>query len=232
LYADTEEGRDYWDALQYVARWTRANHEAIHQRFLERVGAMVVASLGNEHNFVWKRGEMFVHGKGATPAWKDERGNELLGLIPLNMAEPVLLVAGCDREEYHSFAPHGAGRNYSRHGVLKNYRNKLGGLTREVVDKAIEEETASIDVRWFLGEPDLTECPGAYKSAEKLIDQIETYGLADVIGRIMPRGCIMAGRSPLQKEKPLSPKQIRQIQHRKERRTVRQKDWLNEEEDF
>ncbi len=228
LYADTQEGIDYWDALQYVARWTRANHEAIHERFLERVGIDAVASMGNEHNFVWKRGRQFLHGKGATQAWRDDAGNSLWGLIPLNMAEPILLVAGGDREEFNSFAPHGAGRNYSRHGLMKRYKNELGELNRHSISSAIERETASIDVRWFLGDVDLTECPGAYKSADKVIEQIKSYGLAEVVAKIMPRGCIMAGRAPLQKEKPLSPKQVRQIQHRKERRKTRQRDWMEE----
>jgi RNA-splicing ligase RtcB len=111
---DSDAGRDYWDALQYVGRWTRANHRAIHRRFLERIGASSIAEAGNAHNFVWKRGDTFYHGKGATPAWKDEQGRSLLGLIPLNMAEPILLVLGSDNSEFLSFAPHGAGRNLSR----------------------------------------------------------------------------------------------------------------------
>ena len=107
--ANSDEGRHYWDALQYVSRWTKANHEAIHQRFLDRIGAEKIAAFGNEHNFVWKRGDMFMHGKGATPAWKDSGGRPLLGLIPLNMAEPILMVLGGNNEEFLSFAPHGAG---------------------------------------------------------------------------------------------------------------------------
>ena len=74
LDANSDTGKDYWDALQYISRWTKANHRAIHRRFLEKIGGTGVAELGNEHNFVWKRGDHFYHGKGATPAWKDELG--------------------------------------------------------------------------------------------------------------------------------------------------------------
>ena len=30
LDTKTDIGSEYWDALQYVSRWTRANHESIH----------------------------------------------------------------------------------------------------------------------------------------------------------------------------------------------------------
>ncbi len=79
LDATSDTGKDYWHALQYISRWTKANHRAIHRRFLEKIGGVAIAELGNEHNFVWKRGDLFYHGKGATPAWKDELGRPKLG---------------------------------------------------------------------------------------------------------------------------------------------------------
>lgn len=218
--AHSEEGRYYWDALQYVSRWTRANHEAIHERFLERVGAAKVAALGNEHNFVWKHGDLYMHGKGATPAWKDSGGRPLLGLIPLNMAEPILIVLGKDNEEYLSFAPHGAGRNVSRTKLMRRYPD---AATRENV---LQHHTQGLDVRWFCGQPDLSESPVAYKNAEQVRAQIEEFGLAEVVAEIRPLGCIMAGNSDRSwkqmREDELTPKQKRQIVHRADRRRVKQ----------
>ncbi len=43
LPADTDEGRNYWEALQYIARWTRENHAVLHDAFLRRVGARPLA---------------------------------------------------------------------------------------------------------------------------------------------------------------------------------------------
>ncbi|MEM7011414.1 MAG: RtcB family protein, partial [Verrucomicrobiota bacterium] len=60
LSLDTEEGAAYWEALQYVGRWTKANHQSIHARFLERVQGTALGEFGNEHNFIWRRGEMFL----------------------------------------------------------------------------------------------------------------------------------------------------------------------------
>ena len=220
LDAKSDEGRHYWEALQYVSRWTRANHEAIHARFLERIGTEAVTQFGNEHNFVWQRGDMFLHGKGATPAWKDEAGRPLLGLIPLNMAAPILMVLGRDNDEFLSFAPHGAGRNVSRTALKRRYPGAESRL------RAIEEGTRGIDVRWFCGGPDLSETPVAYKNAEQVMAQIGQFGLADVVAKIQPLGCIMAGSSGvprwMRKEEELTPKQLRQIEHRAERRKTKQ----------
>ncbi|MEP4078563.1 RtcB family protein [Haloferula sp.] len=218
LDAKSSEGKDYWDALQYVARWTKANHRAIHRRYIERIGGTAVADFGNEHNFVWQRGDMFFHGKGATPAWKDSDGRPQLGLIPLNMAEPILMVLGADQEEFLSFAPHGAGRNMSRTALKKQFPDEASRV------HAIEKGTDGIDVRWFCGKPDLSETPVAYKNADSVKAQIAHFGLAEVVAEIRPLGCIMAGDvpKPWLREKELTPKQKRQIEHRKDRRQSRQ----------
>lgn len=219
LDADSPEGLEYWDALQYVARWTKANHRAVHRRFLERIGGAAVAEVGNEHNFVWRRGDLFLHGKGATPAWRDEHGRPQLGLIPLNMSEPVLLVLGSDNEEFLSFAPHGAGRNLSRTALRRKFPDEASRRD------AIARGTAGLDVRWFCGKPDLSELPVAYKNAESVKAQIREFGLAEVVAEIRPLGCVMAGdsgRTWRDREEELTPKQKRQIQHRKDRRRTNQ----------
>lgn len=187
--ADSEEGQHYWEALQYISRWTRANHESIHERTIKRLQINSILNFGNEHNFVWKEGTTFYHGKGATPAWKDGLGRPLLGLIPLNMASEILLVLGGDNRSFLSFAPHGAGRNQSRSQMLAPFK----GLDTESIHAKIAELTSGLDIRWFSGKPDLSESPIGYKNASEIVEQIQEFGLADVVARITPCGCIMAG---------------------------------------
>lgn len=196
LPADSAEGRAYWEALQFVSRWTRANHALIHDAFLHRIGQRGLAQCGNEHNFVWKRGDAFFHGKGATPAWKDAEGRPLLGLIPLNMAREILIVLGGDNDEFLSFAPHGAGRNLSRKAMLAPYRDAEGEIDPSRVKEVLAETTGGLDIRWYNGAPDLSETPLGYKDATKVKAQIERFGLARVVGEIQPLGCIMAGEAP------------------------------------
>lgn len=196
--ADSRDGVAYWDALQYISRWTRANHAAIHDLFLSRIGQRPLAQLGNEHNFVWKRGDAFFHGKGATPAWRDASGRPLLGLIPLNMAREILLVLGGDNDQFLSFAPHGAGRNLSRTAMLAPFKDAEGEIDPSRVQQVLAETTGGLDIRWYNGAPDLSESPLGYKDATKVKSQIERFRLASVVGEITPQGCIMAGEAPEQ----------------------------------
>ena len=186
--ADTAEGRDYWDALQAIRAWTKANHFAIHDRVADALGLTIADRFWNEHNFVFRKSDgLFYHAKGATPAWRgfadDDSG---LTLIPLNMAEPILIVRGLDAENGLGFAPHGAGRNFSRTAFMRRH----AGLTEA---ELVARETKGIDARFFCGIPDVSELPGAYKSAATVRRQIIEYGLAEVVATIEPIGCIMAG---------------------------------------
>ncbi len=229
LDANSETGRHYWDALSYVQRWTRANHESIHHRFITTLHTKPLAQVRNEHNFVWRSGESdFLHGKGATPAWRHTDGRRRLGLIPLNMAEPIQLVLGRDNPNTLGFAPHGAGRNLSRSAIRRRMREHGSE------NPHIHKESGDIDIRWFLGHPDVSELPIAYKNAGTIRTQMERFGLATPVGEIHPLGSIMAGSEkplhalsrhddPEAYAKPLSPKQIRQRQHRADRRASRQK---------
>ncbi|MEM0895355.1 MAG: RtcB family protein, partial [Verrucomicrobiota bacterium] len=199
----------------------------IHARFLEKSEATHIADFGNEHNFVWKHGDTFLHGKGATPAWRREDGHPLLGLIPLNMAAPILMVLGSDNADYLSFCPHGAGRNVSRTATMRPFKNKDGSMDEEAIVREIARTTKDIEARWWHGKPDLSECPIGYKSADQVKAQIAQFNLADIVAEIQPLGSIMAGdpgTPPWKRRKEeLTPKQLRQIEHRAERRKTRQR---------
>jgi tRNA-splicing ligase RtcB (3'-phosphate/5'-hydroxy nucleic acid ligase) len=225
LESDSREGRDYWEAMQYVSRWTVANHQCIAAGFLRAIGAHPAAQVGNEHNFVWQRGRHFFHGKGATPAWPDESGRPRLGLIPLNMAEPILLVLGKNQEQFLSFAPHGAGRNLSRRAMMKAHQKHEGRMPAAELAQRVAHQAPGLDIRWWHGKPDLSETPIAYKPATTVRAQIEQFGLAEIVAEIEPLGCIMAGDGgprSWEKDDHLTPKQKRQIEHRATRRATRQ----------
>lgn len=188
--ANSDEGRAYWEALQIVRDWTHENHAVLHRSVAARLGATVGQQVWNEHNFVFRRGDLFLHGKGATPAWGGYAADATgLTLIPLNMAEPVLVVRGCDAERALGFAPHGAGRNYSRseHGRRHAARTPA---------EMLAAETAGLDIRFFAGGVDRSELPSGYKRAGAVVAQIARFGLAEVVDRIEPFGCIMAGDIP------------------------------------
>ena len=188
--ADSDDGIAYWEALQLIRKWTKANHNAIHQATVESVGAEVEDRFWNEHNFVFKRDDLYYHGKGATPAWDHYAADATgLTLIPLNMAEPVLVVRGQNADHGLGFSPHGAGRNFSR----SEHRRRMGNMT---ADQVFAKETEGLDVRFYAGGIDVSELPSSYKRAESVVSQIKTYGLAEIEDYIDPYGCVMAGDIP------------------------------------
>lgn len=186
--ADTRDGDQYWDALQAIRAWTKENHFAIHNLASEFLSAKISDRFWNEHNFVFRKSDgLFYHAKGATPAfdgWADDATD--LTIIPLNMAEPILIVRGRNADNGLGFSPHGAGRNFSR----TKHKLRMEGRTDAEI---FAEETKEIDARFFMGIPDISELPSAYKNAAAVRAQIDEFGLADVVDEVIPYGCIMAG---------------------------------------
>ncbi len=186
IVADSQEGQDYWEALQICREWTKANHFSIHNVVSGSIGAKLEDRMWNEHNFVFRKNDgLYYHAKGATPAF-DGFANDSQGLtlIPMNMAEPILVTRGLDAPNGLGFSPHG--RNVSRTAYLKT----LG--ENAALAKHIGLMT-DIDARWFSGAPDASELPGAYKNAESVRQQIAKFGLARIVDEVLPYGCIMAG---------------------------------------
>lgn len=197
--ADTSEGEAYWDALQIVRRWTKENHYALHDMAAERLCTKVADRFWNEHNFVFRKSDgLFYHGKGATPAFDGWAGDATdLTIIPLNMAEPILIVRGANAAHGLGFSPHGAGRNISRTAHIRRLAAEYGadsrGLSPNNIAAILAKETAGLDVRFFSGEADVSELPSAYKTAAAVRTQIGQYGLAEVVDEVIPYGSIMAG---------------------------------------
>lgn len=186
-YSD-EKGKQYWEALQIVRDWTKLNHAVLHNATGKKLNSDIVDRFWNEHNFVFKKDDIFYHAKGATPL-DDEfvpDSKDGLRLVPLNMSEPILVVKGETTVSNLGFAPHGAGRNISR---SHHKRNKAG----RTVEDIFAEETQGLDVRFFSGHVDISELPSAYKNADQVRSQMKEFGLGEVVDQIMPYGCIMAG---------------------------------------
>lgn len=187
----TEEGQSYWQALQVVREWTHHNHACLHNETLSSLATQMDDRFWNEHNFVFREttenGNLFWHAKGATPIHNafmpDTNG---IQIVPLNMAEPILLVKGSRNASNRGFAPHGAGRNMSR------TRHKKLMADRSIAE-IFEQETAGLDVRFYSGNTDISELPSAYKNAANVVSDMQKFSLADVVDRVLPYGSIMAG---------------------------------------
>lgn len=221
---DSDDGRQYWDALQVVRAWTKQNHTCLHELTLESVQGETETRFWNEHNFVFREeksdaSNVFWHAKGATPIHNDFiPDTEGVQIVPLNMAEPILFVKGERNKVNLGFAPHGAGRNMSRTA----HKKKFAGRSDADIFK---QETNGLDVRFYTGVTDISELPSAYKNADSVVADMKRFGLADVVDRVMPYGSIMAGDGgrdqPWRKKRKARDQQRRTEQRNKNSRTGR-----------
>jgi tRNA-splicing ligase RtcB len=135
LSFDSQEGQEYWAAMELMGRYAAANHALIHKHVAANLGAQVLLDVENHHNFAWKERhlingvekEVVVHRKGATPA-----GEGVFGIIPGSMASPGFLVSGKGNPQSLNSASHGAGRVMSRTQANKTFNwKKVNAFLKE-----------------------------------------------------------------------------------------------------
>ncbi|PHR90679.1 MAG: RNA-splicing ligase RtcB, partial [Blastopirellula sp.] len=155
LDLDSEEGQEYWAAMNLMGDYAAANHDVIHRQVSSLLGAEIIAGVENHHNFAWKEThfgkEMIVHRKGATPA-----GEGVLGVIPGSMADPAYVVRGKGNPESLNSASHGAGRRMSRTQAKNTYNFRK--IKQELEKKGVRILSAGAD-----------EVPGVYKNIEDVM---------------------------------------------------------------
>lgn len=177
LNLDSQEGQEYWEAMNLAGDYSAANHQQIHQRISKALGEKPLFKVENHHNFAWKEkledgSEVIVHRKGATPATKN-----VLGIIPGSMATPAFIVRGKGDPESINSAAHGAGRVLSR--------------------KVAKEKISKKEMQQFLTKSGITliggntdEDPHVYKDIEKVMEYQKN--LVEVLARFNPRIVRMA----------------------------------------
>lgn len=160
LYIDSEEGQEYFIAMNYALEFARENRKQLLEQFYtifreETHSYNILQKIGIHHNYAAIEThfgeEVIVHRKGAIKAKLGE-----LGIIPGSMGTPSYIVEGLGNEESFNTCSHGAGRVMSR-----KMANKL--ITKEMADKAME----GIVHKGWRG--DLSEAPMAYKDIEEVI---------------------------------------------------------------
>ncbi len=176
LDLDSEEGAEYWAAMQLMGEYAAANHACIHRALHQRLGMETLLDVENHHNFAWLEehdGEtLVVHRKGATPA---SRG--ALGVIPGTMADPAYLVRGLGRESSLASAAHGAGRVMSRTAAKK--RLHWDDAHRTLDERRVTLISAGLD-----------EVPAVYKRIDEVM--AAQSNLVETLGTFRPRLVKMA----------------------------------------
>ncbi|TDB60412.1 RtcB family protein [Arundinibacter roseus] len=173
----TEEGQEYWIAMNLAGEYASANHHEIHNKIARALREKPLVMIENHHNFAWKEQladgrEVMVHRKGATPA-----GQGVLGIIPGSMTRPGFVVRGRGHAAAIQSASHGAGRLMSR-------TQALNSITQSQLKKALLEA----DIQLIGG--DLDEAPMVYKDIETVIGAQRE--LVDILAKFTPKIVRMA----------------------------------------
>jgi tRNA-splicing ligase RtcB (3'-phosphate/5'-hydroxy nucleic acid ligase) len=171
LDLDTQEGMEYWLAMNLAGDYASACHHIIHKKIAKAIGEKPMAMIENHHNFAWKEmfegKEVVVHRKGATPAGKD-----ILGIIPGSMTAPGFIVKGKGEIASLNSAAHGAGRKMSRTKALAN-------ITHITLKNELQKHGV------ILSGGGLDEAPQAYKDIHEVMQSQKL--LVDVLGLFYPK---------------------------------------------
>lgn len=176
LDMDSEEGQEYFNAMELMGRYAAANHELIHRYIAKNLKVDVLLDVENHHNFAWKEQhdgkEVIVHRKGATPAGAGD-----IGIIPGSMATPGYVIRGKGNELSLNSASHGAGRKMSRKKAKQSFT--WHQAKKFLADRGVNLISAGLD-----------EVPMAYKDIEEVMTA--QNDLVQPIARFDPKMVRMA----------------------------------------
>jgi len=183
----SEDGQEYWAAMELMGRYAAANHHLIHEHIARALGSAVLLDIENHHNFAWRERhrlpdgrerDVIVHRKGATPA-----GAGVLGIIPGSMATPGYVVRGKGSEASLLSVSHGAGRRMSRTRARQEF--SWADAQRVLRERRVKLLSAGLD-----------EVPMAYKDIDEVM--AAQRSLVETLARFDPRLVKMApaGEAP------------------------------------
>lgn len=153
--------------------WARLNRLIVAKRAAAALRADVTLVVDAPHNLITKHPDGWLHRKGAAVA---------AGLVPLagTRATPSFLVEASDTHKALDSLAHGAGRRYDRrsmHGRVSATKSSIEALRRPATGGRV-----ICDDKGML----IEEAPKAYKSAEQVLADLETLGLARKVARFRP----------------------------------------------
>ncbi|MFH5801264.1 RtcB family protein [Haladaptatus sp. CMAA 1911] len=153
-WLDGREAHGYYVDMLFAQQYARWNRELMSDAICSAIGVEPIERFQSTHNYIDFR-DMTIR-KGATPAREDQRL-----VVPFNMADGSVIARGKGNEEYHSTAPHGAGRTMSRGDAfdtisMAEFDEAMDGVYSESVVESVRDEA-----------------PMAYKPADAIREAIE-----------------------------------------------------------
>ena len=192
---NSPEGKNYFSAMSCAANYAWVNRQIlmiktfeIFEKFFKQgrhaLGLSLVYDICHniakleEHLVDGKKKLLCVHRKGATRSFP-----ETPVLIPGSMGTHSFFALGTQKALDETFGStcHGAGRILSRTQAIKQLKGK--NLSKELESQGIYVQASS---RETLSE----EAPCAYKNVTEVVSTVSQAGLAELVIRLKPVGCI------------------------------------------
>jgi tRNA-splicing ligase RtcB len=193
LSASSDLGEQYIRAMTLAGEYAYAGRDWVCDRVARILGATIVESVHNHHNFAWREQhageEYWVVRKGATPAFPGQRG-----FVGGTMAEPAVILEGVDSEEaklamYSTV--HGAGRVMGRREATGLIDRKTGEVKRAPkVTRAMLRERV-VEARVELRGAGVDESPHCYKRLHEVLAAHSST--VRILHTLTPVGVAMAG---------------------------------------
>lgn len=200
LDADSTLGADYIACMNLAGRYAYAGRDWVCGRVAAILGAEIVDSVHNHHNFAWLEehgGEsLWVVRKGATPAFPGQRG-----FVGGTMGENSVILEGVESTEGGASlysTVHGAGRIMSRTeaaGKSKWIKGVKTRVSEGKVSPSMMREWVHDRAHVELRGGGCDESPHAYK---RLHEVLAAHAPSiNIIHTLMPMGVAMAGENEI-----------------------------------
>lgn len=168
---------EYLNYHSDALRFARINREVCGSRIAKAAGTTIESTLvHHEHNYLSRESvdgeEVFVHRKGATSS------HEVLAVIPGSRGSFTYVVKPFAKAVSGFSIAHGAGRKWKRQQAkdkLKNYTR------RDLSTTALKSRVVCRDKKLIF-----EEAPQVYKDVEKVVADLEHFGLIEVVAVLSP----------------------------------------------
>ncbi len=178
LSINSQDGEDYIEAMNWCLDFALANRTKMMDVVLDILQTSPLDRLDIHHNYAASeehyRKQVWIHRKGATSAFKEQRG-----IIPGSMSSSSYIVKGLGNPESFMSCSHGAGRRLGRRQARKNI--PIHDVLEDLKKRGVEISTGN-----------LKELPEEARQAYKNIDKVmqQQTDLVEIEVKLTPVGVV------------------------------------------
>lgn len=171
-----EDVRAYMEKHDDACKWAKRNRDVVANKLVDWLGftPRLQKVIDCRHNFLERRGELFIHRKGAVTA------ESTAVVIPGSRGTLTYLVKPTGNAEQAAFSlSHGAGRKWARSLCKSRLKDKYDRNTirqNQYKGRVVCHDTDLL----------FKEAPEAYKNIDTVIQSLLNYGLIKVIATLKP----------------------------------------------